>query len=147
MRKCDRNYYTRKEYILKIQNALGKPIPKGAEVHHIDGNPFNNLNSNLVLCQSHSYHILLHDRAKTLNECGDANKQRCFICGEYKNIEDFNKCSTRTTQKGFPKGTPCKLCKRKIDRQYKDINRDEINRRAREKRRNAKCPDARAVTV
>jgi hypothetical protein len=49
------------------EEAIGHDLPKGAQVHHIDGNNSNNEHSNLVICPSQSYHLLLHKRTKELH--------------------------------------------------------------------------------
>lgn len=69
------------EHIRIAEQALGKPLPDGAEVHHIDGDGFNNAYSNLVVCPDHAYHVLLHKRARALDACGNPNFSRCWICG------------------------------------------------------------------
>lgn len=48
----------------RAEIALGKPLPKGAEVHHADGTKGDN--SPLVICQDRSYHMLLHKRMREL---------------------------------------------------------------------------------
>lgn len=70
--------------------ALGKPLPKGAVVHHIDGNKKNNFTCNLVICQSQAYHKLLHIRADALEICGNANWRRCKFCKEYDDPINMN---------------------------------------------------------
>lgn len=70
----------RYEHIVIAAAALGRPIPTGAEVHHADGNSLNNHPSNLVICESHAYHQLLHRRSRALLACGDPDKLRCFAC-------------------------------------------------------------------
>ena len=65
---------------LIVEEALGKPIPKGAVVHHVDGNIRNNSNDNLVLCESHSYHGFIQHRTKAFYACGYANWKWCHFC-------------------------------------------------------------------
>lgn len=72
------------EHVLVVENALGKPLPIQAEVHHVDEDKTHNDNSNLVVCENHAYHKLLHQRMRALDECGDPNAQRCCICHSYE---------------------------------------------------------------
>lgn len=73
----------RDEHQVIAERALGKPLPLGAHVHHIDGNPLNNANNNLVICQDATYHKLLHRRQKALLACGHADWRYCDICRRY----------------------------------------------------------------
>jgi HNH endonuclease len=52
------------EHVLKAEKALGKKLPKGAVVHHLNNRPWDNRNENLVVCPSQNYHLLLHRRMK-----------------------------------------------------------------------------------
>lgn len=55
------------EHIFLAEKALGKPLPTGAVVHHMDNNPANNYEPfNLVICPDQDYHLLLHRRALAL---------------------------------------------------------------------------------
>lgn len=72
-----------------VERAIGKAIPKGAQVHHVDENKQNNSADNLVLCNDSAYHNLLHARQRALRECGDANARRCQSCGSYDRQEDL----------------------------------------------------------
>jgi hypothetical protein len=69
-----------REHILIAERALGKPLPPGAEVHHVDEDKTNNAPSNLVICPSTAYHRLLHARARALDESGNANNRKCRFC-------------------------------------------------------------------
>ena len=44
------------------EKALGKPLPVGAVVHHLNLNKQININQNLVICHDVSYHNTLHRR-------------------------------------------------------------------------------------
>lgn len=70
----------RRMHAIVAERALGKPLPKGAVVHHVNENPLDNRNSNLVICQGHSYHRLLHYRTQAFDATGDANAIRCAHC-------------------------------------------------------------------
>lgn len=56
------------EHIALAEEALGKPLPKGAIVHHMNNKPWDNFTPfNLVICPNQDYHLLLHRRAKELD--------------------------------------------------------------------------------
>ncbi len=63
--------------------ALGKPLPNGAVVHHVNGDHFDNRNSNLVICQDAAYHMLLHSRTRWIHKRReilafiDSNQNEC----------------------------------------------------------------------
>lgn len=78
-----------REHMAIAERALGKRLPPKAHVHHVDENPSNNANSNLVICQSSGYHKLLHWRRRALLEGGNVHAKRCDFCrtwhmGEYR---------------------------------------------------------------
>lgn len=64
---------------LIAERALGKPLPAGVEIHHIDDDRANYANSNLVICENKDYHRLLHSRARIVRAGGDPETQK--ICG------------------------------------------------------------------
>lgn len=76
-------------HILLAETALGKPLPHGAEVHHVDEDRGNDSPGNLVVCQDRGYHALLHKRAKALAACGHANWIMCQICKRYSPPEEI----------------------------------------------------------
>ena len=70
-------------HILVAEKALGKRLPKGAIVHHIDEDRTNDLPSNLVICPDSAYHQLLHRRKRAIVACGHADWRKCQICKKY----------------------------------------------------------------
>lgn len=76
------------DYIQTVEHLLGKRLPKGAEIHHIDGDPDNNVKNNLVVCQDHYYHILLHLRSDALKACGNPSARKCQICGKWDTVDN-----------------------------------------------------------
>ena len=71
------------EHIVVAEKVLGKPLPKNAVVHHVNGNRADNRKKNLVICENDGYHHTLHRRMRAYQACGDATKRKCHYCGEW----------------------------------------------------------------
>ena len=72
-----------------VECVLGKPKPPQAVIHHVNGMRQDNRNANLVVCPNGSYHSLLHARTKALDECGNANLRKCYLCGKWEDPSIF----------------------------------------------------------
>ena len=71
------------EHIIIAESVLGRHLPKGVEVHHVDENKSRNVNSNLVICENHAYHLLLHQRMRAYRATGNPNARKCRYCKQY----------------------------------------------------------------
>jgi hypothetical protein len=69
--------------------VLGRDLPAGVVIHHVDGNIKNNAKSNLVICEDDSYHKLLHARLRALQATGDPKKRQCAYCKEWDSMENM----------------------------------------------------------
>ena len=72
-----------REHVAVAESAIGRKLPPGGLVHHFDGDRSNNANGNLVVCPNDAYHLLLHQRQRALDACGNENFLKCWICKQY----------------------------------------------------------------
>ena len=102
-------------HLLVAEKALGRTIPKSIPVHHVDMDKKNDSPGNLVICQDHSYHGLLHQRTSALKACGKASYVKCSICGEYdapenivfsKKTKYHRECRNNRRREQYKKGVP-----------------------------------------
>ncbi len=77
-----------REHILVAEQALGRSLPPGVEVHHVNNDPQDCRNDNLVIRQDHKYHYLLHMRTRALRACGHADWRKCQFCKQYSPVTD-----------------------------------------------------------
>ncbi len=80
------------EHVIVAEKVLGKPLPKGTEIHHIDGNKKNNDTRNLVVCPTHAYHSLLHMRTRALETCNHPDWIKCKFCKKYDDPKNLYVC-------------------------------------------------------
>lgn len=71
------------EHVVVAERALGRKLPRGAEVHHVNEIKTDNSPSNLVICPNRQYHQMLHYRSRALDACGNANYCKCEYCKGY----------------------------------------------------------------
>lgn len=79
------------EQVVVAERVLGKVLPSGVEVHHVDGNTLNNANRNLVICEDKAYHKLLHWRERIIRRGGNPNVGKfCSACDRFLPFDAFN---------------------------------------------------------
>lgn len=100
--------------------VLGKPLPHGAQVHHVNGDGRDNRHTNLVICQDASYHRLLHVRSRVRDRGGDPNTQRiCTTCKRLF-VAEVQPIANR------PSGFVCTPCGRFRSREYQRRKRSAV---------------------
>lgn len=81
--KANRDGYVY-EHTLVAERALGRYLPDGAQVHHVNERKSDNHRwGNLVICPSAKYHLLLHVRMNAVNACGNPDWRKCPYCKRY----------------------------------------------------------------
>lgn len=71
------------DHVEVAERALGKPLPPGAVVHHVNEIKTDNRPENLVICPDRAYHNLIHARLDAFNACGNADWVKCKYCKQY----------------------------------------------------------------
>jgi hypothetical protein len=104
------------EHTVIAERVLGKRMPNGAAVHHVNENTRDNSHTNLVICQDRAYHKLLHVRARVVRAGANPNTHAlCGQCGHAKPFEAFNKS---TANKSFGRQRRCRECSRASFKQW-----------------------------
>ena len=112
----------RLEHTLIVERVLGRKLPAGAVIHHVDGNRTNNANSNLVVLASQSEHTELHRRLRVLRAGGNPHTDRlCCSCRQPKPICEFYLCHSK--DRGLRYGGECKECAREGARERQRLLR------------------------
>jgi hypothetical protein len=119
-RQVSRNNRAQYVHILVAESALGKKLPVGAEVHHVNENKYDNSPSNLVICQDHAYHRLLHVRARVLAAGGNPNTDK--FCPKCKTAKPKSTMWFRSRSTAY-----CKLCSSDLRRRaYKPTGKTRL---------------------
>lgn len=121
---------TKSEHIRLVEGVLGRALPDKAEIHHVNGNRRDNRHGNLVVCENHTYHMLLHVRARVIREGGNPNTDRiCSGCKRLVLIKGFGSGAFGAS------GSPRRVCLRcnaanaDIRRRRAGIARSEVGRK------------------
>lgn len=80
---------TKLQHVAIAERLMGGPLPRGAEVHHVNGVRSDNRSENLVVCPDTAYHQLLHRRQRALDACGDPDKRQCSFCRKWDDKENL----------------------------------------------------------
>lgn len=99
------------EHIYVAAKAMGKPVPKGAVVHHVNGDKLDNRPCNLVVLQDLSLHLHIHKRQRAFDASGHADWLRCSFCKQYSDPSEMY--SHPTISVGYHRE-----CNREYSRKY-----------------------------
>jgi hypothetical protein len=69
--------------IITAEKAIGKELPAGAIVHHVNENKADNRNANLVVCQDRAYHNFIHKRMRAVESGFPPHYRKCAYCHSY----------------------------------------------------------------
>jgi len=69
-----------RQHRIRAEKAIGRILPLKHPVHHHSKNE-------LVVCENHAYHRLLHLRTWAYRACGHAGFRKCPYCKKYDSVE------------------------------------------------------------
>jgi hypothetical protein len=70
---------------IRAAQALGRPLPSNAIVHHLNGTR----TGPVVICENQGYHLLLHVRTRAYLATGNPNKKFCSYCKSWDDIKNM----------------------------------------------------------
>lgn len=95
------------EHVVMAERAVGRPLPIGAIVHHVNDNKQDNRRDNFAVLENHAEHRNLHVRRAVLRAGGNPWTQRvCCYCKVPKDFAAFYKPKDRA------RTSECKECAR-----------------------------------
>ena len=104
-------------HVLVAEKALEKRLPPHACIHHVNDKRKDNGNANLVICENHAYHFLLHVRARVVRAGGDPNTQR--ICSYGKHLVSKADCRQIGPDKYSSDCRACAVIRNTVSRKAK----------------------------
>ena len=111
------------EHILICESALGRHLKGKEEVHHFNEIRSDNRHGNLVICQDHGYHELLHCRRDRKLALGSPNLKRCTFCRGIFSLDGFNRDPRRVDGHG----KYCKRCAKSEAAEWRARNMRKTN--------------------
>ena len=106
------------EHIVIAEKALGKHLPKDAQIHHYGSTRDN---TKIVICENQKYHWLLETRQRAYRNCGNPNWKKCKYCKQYDNPKNLTiACS------GVAYHKKCKREYARLSMLQKLVNQGEI---------------------
>ena len=105
------------EHVAVVEKALGKPLPKGAVIHHINEDKTDNRPENLLVCPDRKYHNLIHLRMEALAATGSPDSRKCVHCQQWDKPENLYKTT------GYALSMYHKKCKSEYNAAYQASRR------------------------
>ena len=93
----------KRRYVRIAERVLGRSLPSGACVHHVDLDRRNDRNTNLVILQDQSEHSQLHRRLRILRAGGNPwTQQICCTCRRVLDLALFPPTKRRYSSECLP---------------------------------------------